>query len=524
MKRLLTHRTEKLASRIGLFTLTAALSVITLACSSSKETSSSNGLQLPKVYSSEIIDQYRSLANDGYQALNAGDEAKAVGSFTAQMELVPEGKLGAYNLACVYGRTGNLEKGLHWLKESVNSGWANPDDLLNDSDLASLKDSPEFEKLVAQSKANLADKDKMFAHGLPDYSTPPQTFSTPEELNAWTQAQSDILKANAVIWHDWQYAAASLDFYARRLAAEQELRKGDSTYDSGLYRVRTIGNIKTIWDCWGSLSDGVVKEAQAYLATSPPPPAADEANYLAGLALVKKLCDDEPSAEQTASINQAQAYFAKVSEKSSFSGSASAWIMAHKLATANEEGPEEVQALYADLRTLIDKCREDDDKDAMRIISVGFHSDAVNSIWPLDLNQPDFKGKNVTLADYKGKVVLVDFWATWCGPCLAELPNVKSVYKEYHSQGLEIISVSLDYDSRVTTKQLRKWTAEKEMNWRHIYEGKGWNISLADRFLVKSIPAMFLVDRKGNLVAMGEDLHGENLGATVKKAIIGNVH
>ncbi len=517
-----------MARRVSYAWFTVLLLALTTACSSSNKTGSSDGLEVPKRYSADVIDAYRRLANEGYKALDDGDKEKAVERFTAQLKLVPEGKLGAYNLACVYGRTGDTGMALSWLEKTVNTGWDSPDDLLYDSDLASLRESPEFAKLLAKSKATRAEKDKMFAHGLPEYPVAPLTFATQEELNTWTQNQSDALKANAVIWQNWQYAAASLDFYARRLAAEKELRKNDSTYDYGLFRVRTIGNIKTIWDCWGSLSDGVVKEAQSYIATNPPQAGADEANYLAGLALAKKFCDEDLTAEETlardTALNQAQTYFAKVSAGSRFTGSAEAWLMDFKLAEAREKGPEETQALYADVRTLIEKCRENEDKEAMRIISVGFHHDAVRSLWPLDLNQPDFSGKNVSLADYKGKVLLIDFWATWCGPCLAELPNVKAVYEKYHSQGLEIVSVSLDYDKRMTTKQLRDWTKKKGMSWRHIYEGKGWNISLADRFLVKSIPSMFLVGRDGSLLAMGDDLHGEKLAPAVKKAIVGNIH
>ena len=499
-----------------------ATAFVWTACASSNQTDT--GLQAPPQYSADVIDEYRSLANAGYQALDAGNTEKAVESFTAQLKLIPTGKLGAYNLACVYGRTGDTEKGIYWLSEAVKNGWDSPDDLLYDSDLASLKSSPEFGKLVKQSEATRDEKSKLLANGLPEYKKAPVTFANQEEFDQWSQQQSDVLKANRNVWQDWQYAIASLDFYAKRLAAERELRKDDPSYDYGLYRVRTIGNIKTIWDCWGALSDGVVKEAKSYLATHQTGAGVDEANYYAGLALAKKYCDDEPTPDQKTAEKQARGYFAKVSADSPFHGSADAWLMEYKLADAKAEGPEKAQALYADVRSLIKKCREDKDQNAMRIISVGFHTDAVKSIWPLDLDQPDFDGRNVSLADYKGKVLLIDFWATWCGPCMAELPNVKAVYKKYHPQGLEIVSVSLDYDKQMSKEALQKWTKEKGMNWRHIYEGKGWNISLADKFLVKSIPSVFLVGRDGNLIAMGEDVHGPNLAPAVQKALAADFH
>jgi thiol-disulfide isomerase/thioredoxin len=524
LKTIPTELREKTAGRFSLVSLAILLSTTASGCSSLSNTGSNSGLQVPKVYSAKVVAEYRDLANEGYQALNDGEVEKAVARFTAQLNLVPEGKLGAYNLACVYGRTGDAEKGIHWLKETVKNGWDSPDDLLYDSDLTSLRSSPEFDSLVEQSKATRDEKDKMFAVGLPEYKTPPVTFATQDELDEWSEAQNAILKAHRSIWQNWQQAAAKLDFYAKHLATEKALRKDDTTYDYALTRVRTIGSVKTIWDCWGSLSDGVVKEADSYLATNPTQAGADEANYYAGMALAKKLCDDDPTPEQVSALEHAQSYFSEVSADSPLKGSAEAWLMDYKLEHAATQSQEEVQALYADVRTLIEKCRQSKDFEAMRIISVGFHNDAVQSMWPLDLNQPDLAGKNVSLADYKGKVVLIDFWATWCGPCIAELPNLKAVYQKYRSQGFEVIGVSLDYDTRLNAEQLQQWTKKNGMSWRHIYEGKGWDIKLADRFMVKSIPSVFLIGRDGSLVAMGEEVHGENLEKAVQKALTADIH
>jgi thiol-disulfide isomerase/thioredoxin len=109
--------------------------------------------------------------------------------------------------------------------------------------------------------------------------------------------------------------------------------------------------------------------------------------------------------------------------------------------------------------------------------------------------QPD--GKPFTSADWKGKVVLVDFWATWCGPCKAELPRVKKMYEQYHAQGLEIISVSNDYD----VKKLTTFIETEQMPWPELFDADAasnnqWNgITLG--FGIHGIPAMFLIDKKG---------------------------
>lgn len=128
---------------------------------------------------------------------------------------------------------------------------------------------------------------------------------------------------------------------------------------------------------------------------------------------------------------------------------------------------------------------------------------------------PDFKGKNLagkafSLADYKGKVVLIDFWATWCGPCVAELPHVMETYTKYHAKGFDVIGVSLDRDRSA----LEGFIKAKKMPWtQHLDEG---NI-VSSRYGVASIPTTYLIDGKG--VILASNLRGSRLEEEVKKAL-----
>jgi len=130
-----------------------------------------------------------------------------------------------------------------------------------------------------------------------------------------------------------------------------------------------------------------------------------------------------------------------------------------------------------------------------------------------DFNESDFAGKPVSLSGEKGKVVLVDFWATWCGPCRAEFPNVKQTYESYHEKGFDIIGVSLDDDK----SKLADYIKDKGVVWPQFFDGNGWSNKLAVKYGIRSIPATFLVDAKGNL--LGKDLRGPELQAAVSNAV-----
>ena len=139
---------------------------------------------------------------------------------------------------------------------------------------------------------------------------------------------------------------------------------------------------------------------------------------------------------------------------------------------------------------------------------------AVNQVAP-DFTAPTPDGKTMKLSDLRGKYVLLDFWASWCGPCRAENPNVVKAFNRFKDKNFDILGVSLD-----RTGDQAKWTAAIEKDglaWHHVSDLKWWSSDIAKLYMINSIPQNFLLDPQGRIIAM--NLRGEALEAELEKVI-----
>jgi len=130
-----------------------------------------------------------------------------------------------------------------------------------------------------------------------------------------------------------------------------------------------------------------------------------------------------------------------------------------------------------------------------------------------EISLPNVKDSIVSLSSFKGKVVLVDFWASWCGPCRASNPHVARLYKKYKDRGFEVFGVSVDEEKADWVKAIR----QDKLKYTQVMAGSALNNKTTQKYGVELIPATFLLDKSGKIVAM--DIDGKELENKIKELL-----
>lgn len=130
-----------------------------------------------------------------------------------------------------------------------------------------------------------------------------------------------------------------------------------------------------------------------------------------------------------------------------------------------------------------------------------------------EIELPSTDGSNTKLSSLNGKVVLIDFWASWCAPCRAANPYIKKLYKKYKDDGFEVFAVSLDVKKESWFKAIKK----DKLTYTQVIDNAGWNSKVAEQFFVDALPTNFLLDRSGKIVAI--NIEGKEMFDKVKSLL-----
>jgi thiol-disulfide isomerase/thioredoxin len=489
--------------------LLAALTIALLPCAASAAPSGP-ALGLPDLTDKQV-EQYRDLSSKAVKALQSGEHAKAARLYERAARLHGGNDGLWYNLACARSLQSLTAPTLEALDRALAAGWRDAAWAGKDTDLATVHGTLAFEQWSERVEAAAAEGTTW---PMPDAAT---LAATPDEIEEGRdRGDSAIARLSGVLGREESGRAQ------RALAAwtASSWDKVAALADDDDARAEALR--EAIASVAGSdatrLSSGAASEVLRRTATW-----LDEFAGLEGASAVR--------------LTEAEAQHAQRLRSDDEAGEESAEEAFERdlllLAATAEPGP----ALEGALVRLIGMSGDDVGTATRlygRLIATAEDADearakmrsgyATRGVTYKIEGLPAFEatttdGATYTASKLPGRVTLLDFWATWCGPCRAELPNLKATYEKYHDDGFDILGISLDKESDKDQAAFLAWCEENGLPWPQVYDGKYWESRLAGEFGVRAIPFALLVDEDGDVVAADDDLRGEALMEAVARAL-----
>lgn len=455
------------------------------------------------------------------ESMRAGRYIEARRYFAKLRSIAPENYSIAYDEACAEALAGATEAAFAALDRAVTFGWSDRESVeTTDDDLASLRSDPRLAAQLERISQNKAAAQE--AYRQPWY-VPPSTDSVPRfrTVREFTRAykkreaelgELDLKRPGTRSIFAWRALRNEKVAAAQRLIESTRGRERERAYQETADAFFALRGDRVI-DHWGEAGTALAQVAERYLAEFPTGRHRAEMRYNAALGRwYGRSHDQDTETEAAATPDQfaaADADFAAICAAHPGSDYAARAALTRLILAHDADGERitpTVQARYRELQPYLT------DQRFRRFATFR----ARNIFFKFrDLSQfrgVDLQGKTWDLESMRGSVVLIEFWATWCGPCVAEFPTIKKAYDEYRARGFQIVGVSLDDDDR---NAFTTWLTKHDAPWPQIYDGKGWLTPLARLFDVTAIPFEVLLDRDGTVVAVG--LRGDELPKALAK-------
>jgi thiol-disulfide isomerase/thioredoxin len=455
----------------------------------------------------------------GYALLEEGKLDEALARFRQLQELVPASPYGEYHMACALGRNGKVEDALQSLRKAVQKGLAGRAQVEADPDLAGLASHASWPGLLSAMDENLRKQTARLSAPLeiPDPAQAP-TFVHIDSLRSHYQQEARATYGPASLFPSSVGLVHLGRIAAREIAALERFKNEHAEpaiqYDADMTELRTATWLSRMGSPWVVGRDLATQVAGRILLTYPDSSGAGEAALWAAKADVAGLHDATDAITPDAAAQAATRLLGVADGRrgTPWEGAALAeaiWYQfeakAHDLESVRPLVERLIASGQQDLRGL-DRAYE--------VNEIVLRTGSARAFTATDID-----GKVWTLDDLRGKVALLDFWATWCGPCRREIPGLVELAATYRPEELIILGVSLDTLDRMPLEQFRKWLAENSMTWPQIYEGSGWDGAIARLYGIPAIPFPVLLDAQGRVAAAGESARGEKLKEKVRELI-----
>lgn len=457
-------------------------------------------------------------------ASKEGRHADAAAAWEQAVGLCPDADSARYNLACSWARAGDKERALTALEAAVQHGYLSNEHAGRDEDLVSLHEEPRFKAALEGMQANATRFHEHWSarHRVRGPASAASFDSSTEIDKRFDGALERLERKSWCLsftgyWDEkWTLVdekAAALQRYVADHPAAKDREDAGREYVQTVLKLHDFSPTAR-WDADG---EAVAVAVEWFLATFPDTsdrPMMEYQRVVASL-LSRPLPVPRKEGEPAPPPEDVQPFIDRfLAVEKQYPGTDAAGRAMYVRAIllfqkAQNRLTPELSALLAEFKQ---KFGENEDSRSFSARYGRELRDAARD-WKA-FSVTDTAGTRWDAASMKGKVVLVDFWATWCGPCVGELPNLRKAYEKYHAKGFEIVGVSLDDDDR---KAFGAFLEKNGIKWPQAYDGKGWSTAIARQYEIRGIPTNVLFDRDGNVAAL--ELRGDAVEREVGRLI-----